>query len=92
MTLIQNGHRPKRTELPKAKITGINRNRSSVSLALQVKIEDRDHDVLLPIDAIEGYGMTGPAAVEEIRTIRMAIVALAETVGRLAQVAARPNL
>ena len=65
-------------EPAKAKIIKVNRNEgripeSTPSLELRVKIEDQDHDVWLSLDALEEIGLSGPAAVEEIRLIRMAL-------------------
>ena len=62
----------------KAKIIKVNRNEgrqpeSTPSLELQVKIEDQDHDVWLSLDALEENGLSGPAAVEELRRIREAL-------------------
>ena len=65
-------------EPAKAKIIKVNRNEgrqpeSTPSLELRVKIEDQDHDVLLPLGALEENGLSGPAAVEELRRIRTAL-------------------
>ena len=65
-------------EPAKAKIIKVNRNESqrpesTPSLELQVKIEDQDHDVWLSLDALEENGLSGPAAVEELRRIREAL-------------------
>ncbi len=70
--------KPSPTEPPVAKITRINRPPgSSPSLELQVSIGGLDHKVLLPLDALEDRGLSGPAAVEELRGIRAALEALA---------------
>ena len=71
---------PDPAEPPIAKIVGINRTGPSPSLELRVKIRDQDHDALLLLDALEDYGLSGPAAVEELRAIRVALVDLVQAV------------
>lgn len=51
-------------------------------LELQVNIEGQDHDILLPLDALNDYGLTGPAAVAELRGIREALVNLCDVVAQ----------
>ena len=69
---------PAATEPPKAKIVRFNRNQSTPSLELQVNIEGRDHVFALPLDALQEYDVSGPAAVEELRQIRVTLERLAE--------------
>ncbi len=77
--IIKNGHRPKPAELPRAKIINYNPASpgSSATLELQVNIEGQDHSILLPVDALNNHGLSGPAAVEELRGIREALDAFA---------------
>lgn len=78
MTAIKNGYRPKPGEPPEAEIIGVAETRRGKScLVLQVKIEGRDQELALTFDALQGYGLSGPAAVEELRRIREAVEALA---------------
>ena len=39
------------------------------ALELQVNIEGQPRTVLLSLDALEGHGLSGPVAVEELRKI-----------------------
>ncbi len=66
---------------PVAKITRINRSPGSrPTLELQVNIGGQDCDIVLPLDALEDRGLSGPAAVEELRAIRAALEDLAHAV------------
>lgn len=70
---------PSAAEMPKAEIVSVNQgNGSSSTLELRVNIEGQDRGVLLPLDALEGHGLSGPAAVEELRRIRVALERLVE--------------
>ena len=70
---------------PKAEIKEISDSgKEPASLVLQVNIEDQDHEVLLEIDAAKDFGMSGPAAVIELRKIR-------ETLERLVKVLDSPE-
>ena len=71
--------------LPTAKVMGLNPgNGSTSSLELRVSIEGQDHDVLLPLDALDSYGLSGPAVVVELRALQKALTNLRDPVGRLA--------
>ena len=75
--------RPSPSEPPLAKIVKVNRTHgrrpeSTPSLELQVNIEGRDHDVWLPLGALEENGLSGPAAAEELRGIRAALEELVQ--------------
>lgn len=63
---------------PEAKIIELTGTGSTTSLVLRVNIEGRDHDLRLRLSAIEGYGVTGPAAVAELRAIRKEIGSVAD--------------
>ncbi len=66
---------------PIAKIVRINRPPlSSPNLELQASIGGRDQIVVLPLDALEGHGLSGPVAVEELRAIRSALEELVRAV------------
>ena len=56
------------------------KDEKSQALELQVNIEGQDHDILLPLDALNDYGLLGPAAVAELRGIRQALQALCNIV------------
>ena len=75
-----------------AKVVGISQSRISATgskdgksqaLELQVNIEGQDHAVLLALDALNDYGLSGPAAVKELRGIRLALESLGNIVSRL---------
>ena len=68
-------------EPPVAEIIQVNRPPDKTSiLELRVNIEDRDQLVALPLGALEEFGLTGPAAVEELRAIRVALENLVRAV------------
>ena len=74
---------PGPAEPPKAKIMGINRRTGSTPcLELQVKIGDRDQNVLLELGALEGHGIGGPAAVEVLRSIQSTLKDLVRVLKR----------
>ncbi|MDE0488553.1 MAG: hypothetical protein OXI07_05100 [Gammaproteobacteria bacterium] len=82
MTGIQNGYRPGPAEpYTPHKIEEV-RDKSGAlkSLVLQVKIEGRHHRVSLSTDVLRDFGLTGPAAAEELRGIRAALERLADLV------------
>lgn len=56
------------SEIPVAKIVGLNQSGSTPSLELRVSIEGQDHDVGLPIGALASFGATDREAVEQILT------------------------
>ena len=58
------------------------KDEKSQALELQVNIEGQDHDILLPLDALNDYGLLGPAAVAELRGIREALGDLVRAVTR----------
>ena len=58
------------------------------SLVLLVNIEGRDRKISLSIDALEEYGLSGPAAVEELREIRKALEGLRAPIGPLSKAVA----
>lgn len=70
---------PDLTEPPQAEIIGeaLGRDGKRV-LELRVKIEGRDRNIWLALDALEGHGLSGPAAVEELREIRKILASGAE--------------
>ena len=82
MSVIQTKY-PNDSRRPIAKVVGISPTRSSPTLELQVNIEGRDHNILLPLDALQDHGVTGPAAVVELRGIRLALEALGNIVPRI---------
>ena len=47
------------------------------ALELRVNIAGRDRTIVLTNDELEGHGLSGPAAVDELRAIRVAVEALA---------------
>ena len=79
MNPLQTGYESQGPAEPaKAEIIKVNRNESrrtesTPSLELRVKIEGQDHDVWLSLDALEENGLSGLAAVEELRRIRTAL-------------------
>ena len=75
--------RPDPAEPPIAEIRKVYRpaNRNA-ALELQVKIEGRDRTILLTLDALEGHGLSGPAAVEELRAIRVALERIADALSQ----------
>ena len=72
------------SELPIAEIVGITQTESSSSLELRVNIEGRDHLCALPLDAMEDFGLSGPAAADALSRIADALGQLRHPVGRLA--------
>ena len=82
MSVVQTEY-PNDSRRPIAKVVGISPTRSSPTLELQVNIEGRDHNILLPLDALQDHGVTGPAAVVELRGIRLALEALGNIVPRI---------
>ncbi len=78
MNSFQTYGNPGPTEPPEAEITQIIEKRGGKrALELQVNIEGQHRTFLLTLDALKGYGLSGPAAVEELRGIRAALEALA---------------
>lgn len=70
--------RPLAGELPEAEIIDeVDSRGGKRALVLKVKIEGQHRTFLLRLDALEGRGLLGPAAVEELRGIRIAVEALA---------------
>ncbi len=85
MTRVQTEYsiNPDPEEPPKAKIMGIDRQPGSTPcLELQVKIGDRDRNVLLELGALEGHGLGGPAAVEVLRSIQSTLEDLVRALER----------
>jgi len=66
---------PDESPIPEAKVLRIIRGspKESPALELQVKIGGRDRKILLRLDALEEFGLSGPAAVEELRKIRRSL-------------------
>lgn len=83
----------KPNELPVAEITEINRSGSSPSLELRVNIGGQDHDVLLPLDALHNYGVSGSEVADVIvRELPQIREALEDVKSQLLAFAARiPN-
>ena len=82
MAAIQNSYgKPDPVEPYVAKIVKLNLhpNNKIPNLELQVKIEGRDRTVSLPLYALQEFGIGGPAAVEELRGLRMALERIAST-------------
>ena len=62
-----------RVSLPEAKVVTINQGGSRPTLELQVSIEGRDHNILLPLDALPSFGGTDQAVATELRKIHEAL-------------------
>ena len=72
-TPIQDAHRPEPGDdnLPQAEIIENSANFDGTKiLILQVSIDGRPRKFALALNAINAYGMAGPAAVEELRQIK----------------------
>ncbi|MXY42007.1 MAG: hypothetical protein F4160_05265 [Rhodospirillaceae bacterium] len=75
--------KPGPAELPMAEVVRISGSpKGSPTLELRVNIEGRDRRFLLTLSALEGHGLSGPAAVEELRAIRAALEKIAEALTR----------
>ena len=80
---------PGSSEPPEAKITGFIGTRDGKrGLELLVNIEGKDRTCVLRLDALEGHGLSGPAAVEELRALREELEELRTPIGQLAGSAA----
>ena len=70
MAIVQSEYRNDSRPLPKAKIVQLNQSGSTPSLELRVNIEGQDHAILLPLDALTSYELSGPAVATALQTIQ----------------------
>ena len=86
MNSMDSPGRPEPAEPPMATITGgfeVRRgSRGKRVLELQVNIAGRDRAIWLTDDELASYGLSGPAAVDELRGIRAALERIANALER----------